>query len=303
MSATTQIQPFRLFRVRLVGRQRRSRNLVRLTFADPKLADFADNGYDQRIKVVLPQGGGDTLDEFPMGPDWFSVWRSQPTDRRAHIRTYTIVAVRPDTGEIDVDFVDHGATGPGSRFAAESAVGDETIILGPSRSYDGTHGGLEFRRELAGRSRQLIVGDLTALPAIAGIARELPSTATGFISIEVPHAEDARGVRVPSGVHLDWCVTSAGHDQLGTVRQWLAGLGPLDGDQAQTTVIDDGGDDPYWEVTATEQAAAAPPAVSAWVAGESGRVRALRRMLVDDFEIPRAAVCFMGYWREGVAGS
>ncbi|NNG37758.1 siderophore-interacting protein [Flexivirga sp. ID2601S] len=302
MSVTTQTQPFRLFRVRLAARQRRSPHLVRLTFADPTLADFADNGYDQRLKVVLPQDGGLPLAEFPMGDDWFTVWRGQPTDRRAHIRTYTIVAVRPGAGEIDVDFVDHGATGPGSRFGGAAPIGEEAIILGPSASYDGTHGGLEFRREFAGSARQLIVGDLSALPAIAGIARELPSTATGLISIEVPHAEDAHGVEAPAGVKLDWCIASAGDDQMGTVRRWLTGLGPLHGDQVRTTVIDDGGEDPYWEVTAPGADAATPPAISAWIAGESGRVRALRRMLVDDFDVPRAAVCFMGYWRDGVAG-
>ncbi len=39
----------------------------------------------------------------------------------------------------------------------------------------------------------------------------------------------------------------------------------------------------------------------AWLAGEAGVVRTLRRHLVGDLGVPRGSVAFMGYWRQGVA--
>jgi NADPH-dependent ferric siderophore reductase len=41
----------------------------------------------------------------------------------------------------------------------------------------------------------------------------------------------------------------------------------------------------------------------AWLAGEAGVVKRLRRHLVQDCGIDRASVAFMGYWREGRPGS
>jgi NADPH-dependent ferric siderophore reductase len=39
--------------------------------------------------------------------------------------------------------------------------------------------------------------------------------------------------------------------------------------------------------------------VYAWLAGEAGVVKGLRRHLVSEVGVPRTAVAFMGYWREG----
>ena len=41
--------------------------------------------------------------------------------------------------------------------------------------------------------------------------------------------------------------------------------------------------------------------IYAWIAGESGVVTALRRVLVKDLGVDRRQVAFMGYWRRGVA--
>ncbi|TWE11731.1 siderophore-interacting protein [Rudaeicoccus suwonensis] len=300
MSTVTAVEPYGFFMTRLVRRERRSPHLVRLTFAGPDLAGLADNGYDQRIKVILPRPGGDPLSEFPTGPDWFISWRQTPIERRAVIRTYTVVTVRPEAGEVDIDFVDHGDTGPGSSFAGSGAVGTEIGIWGPNAAYDGAQGGLEFRHTTAGTSRQLVVGDLTALPAIANIAAGLPDTATGLICIEAD-ADDVCELPTPAGVSVRWCESADEQQQI--VRAWLASLPSLGHDDATTTVVTDGEEDAYWEVTSDDAPAASAPAVSAWIAGESGQVRALRRVLVDEFDVPRGAVAFMGYWREGVASA
>ena len=41
--------------------------------------------------------------------------------------------------------------------------------------------------------------------------------------------------------------------------------------------------------------------LSAWLAGEAGVIKTLRRILVIDLGIDRRSVAFMGYWRLGRA--
>ncbi|HYN95042.1 MAG TPA: SIP domain-containing protein, partial [Pilimelia sp.] len=54
--------------------------------------------------------------------------------------------------------------------------------------------------------------------------------------------------------------------------------------------------DILWEVPAES-----PPAAGmyAWLAGEAGVIRTLRRHLVAERGLDRRAVAFMGYWRAG----
>ena len=52
-----------------------------------------------------------------------------------------------------------------------------------------------------------------------------------------------------------------------------------------------------WEVPAEEPRAAS--GAYAWLAGEAGVVKGLRRHLVQEIGLPRTSVAFMGYWREG----
>lgn len=40
----------------------------------------------------------------------------------------------------------------------------------------------------------------------------------------------------------------------------------------------------------------------AWLAGEAGVIKRLRRLVVNDHGVPRTAVAFMGYWRQGRSG-
>ena len=62
------------------------------------------------------------------------------------------------------------------------------------------------------------------------------------------------------------------------------------------------GDDILWDVPENAEAVG-PECLYAWLAGEAGVVRTLRRHLVRDVGVPRTSVAFMGYWREGRAES
>ena len=300
--STVLARPYEIFDTTIVRRERLTPQLVRLTFGGEALNQLADRGYDQRIKLIMPQPGGDPLGEFPRGDDWFTLWRGMPQSRRPAIRTYTVGAVRP--GEIDVDMVDHGTAGPGSRLATTGRLGQEVGIVGPHAAYEGDHGGLEFRRDLAGSARQLIVGDESALPAIAGIVRELPQSATGLVCIETSSDRGRLDLPAPHGVDVRWCTAENGRgvDQRAIVHAWMSQHHVDAVSDARTTVYFDGTDDAYWEVS-DPASRARTTELSAWVAGESSVVKDLRRMLVGEFDVPKAAVAFMGYWRVGCAGA
>ena len=59
-----------------------------------------------------------------------------------------------------------------------------------------------------------------------------------------------------------------------------------------------GEDELLWEVPPAVPAVAAP---YAWLAGEAGVIKTLRRHLVGDLGWDRRSVAFMGYWRIGRA--
>ena len=73
-------------------------------------------------------------------------------------RRYTIRHARPDAGELDLDVLLHG-DGPGSRWGATAADGDEIAFQGP-----------RGKLVLTDADWHLLCGDESALPAIAAIA-------------------------------------------------------------------------------------------------------------------------------------
>ena len=54
-----------------------------------------------------------------------------------------------------------------------------------------------------------------------------------------------------------------------------------------------------WEVPEDDAPPRRSSGVYAWLAGEAGVVKGLRRHLVQEVGLPRTSVAFMGYWREG----
>ncbi|WP_428965688.1 siderophore-interacting protein [Micromonospora fluostatini] len=302
MTQTLPIAPWRQFAVEVHAMRRLSPSFVRVTFTGPDLDRFADNGYDQRIKLAFPLPGQRGV-QLPQGPDWHTRWRALPEHRRNPIRTYTVRAVRPHRGEVDVDLVRHGDCGPATRWVRRARLGDEIAILGPDAGYEGDHGGVEFRPPTAGQL--LLAGDETAVPAVGAILERLPLDARGRVLLEVPEPGDALPLVTPPGVEVTWL--SRGADPHGTrlVPAVRAAAGDLLADRLPTGVP---GTDPalvdldvdqqiLWEVPRSD----APVPLYAWLAGEAGMIRTLRRHLVVECGLDRGAVAFMGYWRLGRA--
>jgi NADPH-dependent ferric siderophore reductase len=295
---------YRLFDVHVARRRRLSPSFIRFTFTGDDLDAFADNGFDQRIKLVLPLPKIGVA--LPDGDDWFTQWRLLPEDRRNPIRTYTVRSVRQAQREVDVDVVLHGEAGPASRWATHARPGDRLALLGPNAHFDGDCGGLEF--DVSSSLRPLLlVGDETAVPAIASILEKLPREAQGEVVLEVPDLDDVLELAAPEAVAVTWLVRAgAAHGEL-LVPAVHAAAERLVG-TAQQPASDDVADDVdagaglLWEVPDTGSGPTSGH-LYAWLAGEAGVITSLRRHLVRELGVDRRAVAFMGYWKLGRAES
>jgi NADPH-dependent ferric siderophore reductase len=167
-------------------------------------------------------------------------------------RRYTIRHHRPDAGELDLDVLLHGA-GPGARWAATAQSGDAVEFQGP-------RGKLELRRAGA----HLLIGDESAMPAIAAICDSLPSDEPARAVIEVQDSSD----EVPVGGEVRW--VHRGHRPPGTADLLLAAVPELD----------------------------IPAGTHGYLMGETRAMVALRAVL-EDRGIAHDAIFVKGYWNVG----
>ncbi|MEU5363044.1 siderophore-interacting protein [Streptomyces sp. NPDC005925] len=276
--------PFRFFSLQVVRTERLGPSLVRVTFAGADLHAFRSDGRDQSLSLFLPHPGQrEPAVPVELGEDWWRGWRDLPEDVRAVMRSYTLRALRTDadgqTSEIDIDFVLHGVgpgtsalAGPAARWAARAAAGDRVLLLGPAVA---DNRAIRFRPP---RDTDLVVmwGDETAVPAALAGLESLPAGTRARVWLEVPHAGDIQDVTTGADAEITWLVRA--EPRGGTGERGL----PL--------------------ALSALRAAPLPPAGRpyVWLAGESGRVKELRRHFVRERGVDRRRVTFVGYWRQGL---
>lgn len=297
---STEAVPFRFFPVEAARITRLSPSFVRVTFTGDDLDKFADNGFDQRIKLILPLAERG-LEDLPTGEDWYTQWRALPADRQNPIRTYTVRHVRAAAREVDVDMVLHGVSGPASRWAVAAEPGTIACLLGPNAEFSGSSGGIDFHPPAA-TNRVLLVGDETATPAIVSILSKLPADMCGEAILEVPETGDELLVRAPAGVRVTFIPRNRADHGVKLTPAVQAAAAHLLGDAAGVTTADledvDVDEELLWEVP---DGTAATDGFYAWLAGEAAVIKTLRRHLVGACGVDRRAVAFMGYWRLGKA--
>lgn len=155
---------------------------------------------------------------------------------------------------LDVVVHEHGLV---TEWAAGDVTGDQVTVLQPKGSFVLP----------PGAGWLMLVGDLTALPAMARIAASVPAGLPTRVWAEVP--DDLSGY-LPAGPALEqvtWLSPpAAGASDLAAV---VAGLDWPEGEG-------------YF-----------------WMAGESGQMRAIRKHLMRERRLPSSAYDVMGYWRGG----
>ncbi|GAA3769620.1 siderophore-interacting protein [Microbacterium kribbense] len=291
----------RFFPVRVRAISDLTPSLRRFMFTGDDLGEYGDTGFDQRVKVVFPTPTAG-LSAMPQGDDWYPRWRELGQTERPPFRTYTTRAVRHDVREVDIDMVAHDVRGPASAWIAAAAIGDEVLILAPTTAHTGVSYGIDFVPP-AHTENILLAGDETAAPAIAVILEQLPPAARGVVVLEVPQAADADYLPHHPGFAYRIAARSGDrHAHLVTaVADVVADLVPAGrGGQVEEIDIDA---DTLWEVPRTAKGGAALKSAPlyAWLAGEAGAIKQLRRDLVGGHGVDRRAIAFMGYWRLGKA--
>ena len=231
-------------------------SLTRVTLAGPGVEDFLSTGIgDEYVRVFFPHGDdpADVSLPVPAG-DW---WETPEGAPEAPMRTYTIRAVRPEAGELDIDFVLHeaGVAGP---WAARAEPGHVLGLNSPTGLYSPP----------ADITWQVLVADLTGLPAAARIAAEAPSGVRTRVLLEVPHEDDRMPFEVGADVEVTWLIGGNGR-------------GPSALGQLVRGIVDDRLplDEGY-----------------VWVAGETVALRDVRKYLRKELALPPTRFKVVGYW-------
>ncbi|WP_372863310.1 siderophore-interacting protein [Psychrobacter sp.] len=208
-------------------------HMCRVTLGGTGLTDFPADQESAYIKLIFPQGD----------------------EARPLMRTYTVSVQRDD--EIDVDFALHETEGPASTWARNAQVGEQILVGGPGP------------KKLINNEADwfLLIGDMTALPAITVNLAQLPADARGYAVLEITTETDKQLLKKPNNVDIHWVInahpnaeTSPLLDRIKTLT-WLAGQ----------------------------------PAV--WAACEFHSMRALRHYFKVDRPIPKTHLYISSYWK------
>lgn len=187
--------------------------------------------------------------------EWVGMFFGERGDHMRR-RNYTIRAIRPDAAEVDVDVVLHEG-GLAAGWARAATPGQE----------------LEWWDEIGGSydppadtDWRLVVGDITALPAIGRIVEELPAGARAIVVAEVYDEADRQQWRTAGDVEVRWLHGSG------------EGRAPSRLEEAVRTFPEPDGQGYIW------------------MAGETRTVRATRRYVRHERGIARERYSLTGYW-------
>ncbi|GGT91858.1 siderophore-interacting protein [Streptomyces lateritius] len=266
---TTETAPFQFFSLQVDRTRRLGPSLVRVTFTGEDLKAFASGGRDQSLSLFLPHPGQEAPVLPPLdNPDMYAIlgaWRAMPDDERAVMRSYTVREQRTEPRpEVDIDFALHEDGGPACRWAQHAEAGDKVVVLGPAVS---ANTGVRFQLP-ADADSVLIWADETALPAASAILEWLPAETRAKVYLEVPYSGDRAELATEADATVTWLVREEG--------------APSAVDAVRGAELP--GEAPY-----------------VWLAGESGSVKALRRHFVNERQLDRRRVTFVGYWRKGLS--
>jgi len=162
--------------------------MVRITLGGENADGFESHTPDEHCKLVFPDAETGRTRPPVQDGDHLHWPHPFPPTREYTVRRYDAAA-----REVDFDFVVHDG-GLAANWAVTCEIGSTLWVAGPRPclvpSPDfGFH---------------VLLGDETALPAIARWLEELPDDARGVAAVEVADAAEEQDLRVPDGVELTW---------------------------------------------------------------------------------------------------
>lgn len=225
-------------------------NMIRVTFSGSELDGFPKDRAGANCKLMFPEEG-ESRDDFAI-----RIANGKPPVRR----TYTVRDYRADVQELDIDFVDHGDTGPASKWASAARAGDFLAFGGPGPAKVTDYSADWY----------LIGADLSALPVAAVTLEAMPRDAKGLALFEVPSLEDQQEIDAPVGIEVHWLLHPTASVPSRAQEDFIRSL-PWPEGRVQTCI-----------------------------AGESGVIRSLRGFLHQEKKVPREDTYISGYWKIGL---
>lgn len=216
--------------VRVMRVQEPSPGFRAITFGGDSLAGFTSLGFDDHVKFIFEDASG-----------------------ALQRRDYTPRHFDPVRRELTIEFALHGH-GPAAAWAAGAVPGQAAIVAGPRGSFV-LPDDLDW---------QLLVGDASALPAVARRLEELRADCRALVVMQLDDAAHVRTLPQVAAPDLHWVHDSAA--LLAAVRAL-----PLPGGVGH-----------------------------AWCAAEANCAAAVRRVLVDERGLHPHAVHAAAYWKQGV---
>lgn len=249
-------RPKKVTTAHVVRTDRPTPHLVRVVLGGDELVGLPVGEYtDHYVKLLFPPPGV----TYPTPLDLAAIKRDLPREQWPRLRAYTVRAWDAAAAELTLDVVHHGDEGIAGPWAAALRPGDTVHFTGPGGAYAPS----------PDADWHLLVGDESALPAIAASLERLPAGAPARVFLEIGDPADEQPLPSPGAVELVWL--HRGAQPVGAAL--VAAVRALD---------------------------FPPGAVHAFVHGEAGFVKELRRLLRVERGVPREALSISGYWRLGL---
>jgi NADPH-dependent ferric siderophore reductase len=195
---------------------------------------------------------------------------AQTPDADGHTsRHYTVSRVTPGGFEVEVAIHGHG---PGSAWGESVAVGDTVRVSEPKAYYSAP----------AVQVPRVLIGDATALPAIARILAEADAAESFRVVIELGSLDDARSLPTVADASIEWRVGGNGVSASTIVESAAR--------EAEAILAQ----------TAQSQDDSSEPGMYVWVACESSVSRQTRTRLRRELGLPTSALRIVGYWHADV---
>ncbi|MCW2840471.1 MAG: NADPH-dependent ferric siderophore reductase [Aeromicrobium sp.] len=238
----------------VLGRRTLSAHLVTVTLGG--MTDYPSTGVpDEYVRVLIPPAGAELA--LPQIDDnWAITYPEGATE--PDFRVYTISDHRVVDGEtqIDLDIALHDE-GVGSDWARGCRPGDQVGLIEPHGLYAAP----------AGIAWQLLVADITGVPALARILRGLEPEQKAVVHVVVTDERDEIPLPSAADVDLTWEVVAKDTDICEALSEAVTTRELPDADRY------------------------------VWLAGEARSSRAVRRHLRRELKWPQSDFYTCGYWQ------
>ena len=246
-------KPRKVRSAQVVRTERLTPHMQRVVLGGEGLADFAAGACtDHYVKLLFPPPGV----TYPEPFDPQRVRDELPREQWPVTRTYTVRQWDAEHRELTLDFVIHGDEGLAGPWAVRVRPGETVRFMGPGGAYAPD----------PGADWHLLVGDESALPAIACALEALPRGARAYAFVEVSGPEEEQ--KIDSDVDVVWLHRGA---------------------RPQGEAL----------VEAVRNLEFPEGRVHAFVHGEAHFVKQLRHLLRVERQVAREDLSISGYWRRG----